>query len=157
MLTSFFIKGLIIGFSIAAPVGPIGVLTIKRTLTEGRTSGFVTAMGAAFADAAYGAVAGFGLVAISSFLLEQGFVIRLIGGLFLIYLGVKSFLSKPATKEAAVASKGLLNNFISTFFLTLTNPSTVFSFTAIFAGLGLASMTADYSSSMSIVVGVFAG
>lgn len=157
MTSEYLIKGFIIGFSIAAPVGPIGVLTIKRTLTEGRISGFVTGMGAAFADAAYGAVAGFGLVAISSFLISNEFVIKLIGGLFLCYLGVRLFRSKPATKEASVASKGLLNNFISTFFLTLTNPSTILSFIAIFAGLGLASTTADYFSSMAIVFGVFMG
>jgi threonine/homoserine/homoserine lactone efflux protein len=84
MTSDYLIKGFIIGFSIAAPVGPIGVLTIKRTLTEGRISGFVTGMGAAFADAAYGAVAGFGLIAISSFLISQEFVIKLIGGLFLL-------------------------------------------------------------------------
>jgi threonine/homoserine/homoserine lactone efflux protein len=157
MTSDYFIKGFFIGLSIAAPVGPIGVLTIKRTLIEGRLSGFVTGMGAAFADAAYGAVAGFGLIAISSFLISQEFAIKLIGGLFLVYLGIKSFLSKPATKEATVASKGLLNNFISTFFLTLTNPSTILSFIAIFAGLGLASSTADYSSSTAIVLGVFIG
>lgn len=157
MTSDYLIKGFIIGFSIAAPVGPIGVLTIKRTLTEGRVSGFATGMGAAFADAAYGAVAGFGLIAISSFLISQEFAIKLIGGLFLFYLGVKSFLGKPATNEAAVASKGLLNNCMSTFFLTLTNPSTILSFIAIFAGLGLASTTADYFSSMSIVSGVFMG
>ena len=157
MTSDYLIKGFIIGFSIAAPVGPIGVLTIKRTLTEGRISGFVTGIGAAFADAAYGAVAGFGLIAISSFLVSQEFAIKLIGGLFLFYLGVRSFLSKPATEEAAVASKGLLNNFVSTFFLTLTNPSTIVSFIAIFAGLGLASATANYFSSMAIVFGVFIG
>jgi threonine/homoserine/homoserine lactone efflux protein len=157
MTSDYLIKGFIIGFSIAAPVGPIGVLTIKRTLAEGRISGFVTGMGAALADSAYGAVAGFGLIAISSFLISQEFAIKLIGGLFLIYLGVRSFLSKPAAKEAIVASKGLLNNFISTFFLTLTNPSTILSFIAIFAGLGLASSTADYFSSTAIVIGVFIG
>ncbi len=157
MTSDYLIKGFIIGLSIAAPVGPIGVLTIKRTLTEGRISGFVTGMGAAFADATYGAVAGFGLIAISSFLMSQEFVIKLIGGLFLCYLGVRSLLSKPATEEATVASKGLLNNFISTFFLTLTNPSTILSFIAIFAGLGLASSTADNFSSTAIVFGVFIG
>ncbi len=157
MTSNYLLKGFIIGFSIAAPVGPIGVLTIKRTLTEGRISGFVTGMGAALADASYGAVAGFGLVAISSFLISQEFAIKLIGGLFLCYLGVQSFLSKPATKEATVASKGLLSNFVSTFFLTLTNPATILSFIAIFAGLGLASVTADYFSSIAIVCGVFMG
>ncbi len=157
MTSDYLIKGFLIGLSIAAPVGPIGVLTIKRTLTEGRISGFVTGMGAAFADAAYGAVAGFGLIAISSFLISHELVIKLIGGLFLFYLGVRSFLSKPATKEATDDSKGLLNNFISTFFLTLTNPSTILSFIAIFAGLGLASSSTDYFSSTAIVFGVFMG
>lgn len=157
MTTDYLLKGLIIGFSIAAPVGPIGVLTIKRTLTEGRLSGFVTGMGAAFADAAYGAIAGFGLITVSSFLISQEFAIKLIGGVFLLYLGTKSFLSKPPTKEAKVDSKGLFNNFVSTFFLTITNPSTILSFLAIFAGLGLASVKANYLSSMTLVLGVLIG
>ncbi len=154
---NYFLKGLFIGLSIAAPVGPIGLLTIKRTLAEGRISGFVTGMGAACADAAYGAVAGFGLLAISSFLIAQTFFIHLIGGLFLLYLGVKSFLSKPATQEARMYDKGLLNHFFSTFLLTLTNPSTILSFVTIFAALGLASNTANYTSSIAIVLGVFIG
>jgi threonine/homoserine/homoserine lactone efflux protein len=157
MTTDFLIKGLIIGFSVAAPVGPIGVLTIKRTLTEGRTSGFVTGMGAAMADAIYGAFAGFGLTAISAFLLTQEFWMKLVGGLFLIFLGVKFFISKPASKAANLDNKGLLNNFISTFFLTLTSPVTMLSFLAIFAGLGLGSTKADYFSSMTLVFGVFMG
>lgn len=141
----------------AAPVGPIGVLTIKRTLTEGRTSGFVTGMGAALADTVYGIVAGCGLTAISSFLLTQAFWMKLVGGLFLLFLGVKSFLSKPPEKDAPVAGKGLFYNFISTFFLTVTNPSTILSFLAIFAGLGLGSSEADYFASMVLVFGVFLG
>ena len=157
MNSDFLIKGLIIGFSVAAPVGPIGVLTIKRTLTEGRTSGFVTGMGAAMADAIYGAIAGFGLTAISSFLLTQAFWMKLVGGLFLIFLGVKFFMSQPATKAANLDNKGLLNNFISTFFLTLTSPVTMLSFLAIFAGLGLGATKADYISSMTLVSGVFLG
>jgi threonine/homoserine/homoserine lactone efflux protein len=156
-MTDYLIKGLIIGFSIAAPVGPIGVLTIKRTLTEGRISGFVTGMGAAMADTVYGIIAGFGLTAISSFLLTQEFWIKLIGGLFLLFLGVKSFVTKPASKAANVDSKGLLNNFISTFFLTITNPTTILSFLAIFAGLGLGTTKTDYSSSMTLVLGIFIG
>ncbi len=157
MTTDYLIKGLIIGFSIAAPVGPIGVLTIKRTLTEGRISGFVTGMGAAMADTVYGIIAGFGLTAISSFLLTQEFRIKLIGGLFLLFLGVKSFLTKPASKAANVDGKGLFNNFISTFFLTITNPTTILSFLAIFAGLGLGTTKTDYSSSMTLVLGIFIG
>ena len=157
MVINYFLKGLFIGLSIAAPVGPIGVLTIKRTLAEGRTSGFVTGMGAACADATYGAIAAFGILAVSSFLIAQAFLIHVIGGLFLVYLGVKSFLSKPATQAANTHEKGLFNHFVSTFFLTLTNPSTILSFVAIFAGLGLATAETNYFSSILIVAGVFMG
>lgn len=157
MTIEYFIKGLIIGFSVAAPVGPIGVLTIKRTLSDGRISGFTTGMGAAMADTVYGIIAGFGLTAVSSFLLTQEFWLRLIGGLFLLFLGIKSFLTKPASKAANVNSKGLFNNFISTFFLTVTNPTTILSFLAIFAGLGLGTTKTDYTSSMTLVLGVFIG
>jgi threonine/homoserine/homoserine lactone efflux protein len=157
MTTDYLIKGLIIGFSIAAPVGPIGVLTIKRTLTNGRTSGFVTGLGAAMADTVYGIVAAFGLTAISSFLLTQAIWIKLIGGLFLLYLGIKSFVTKPASKAASVNSKGLFHNFISTFFLTITNPATILSFVAIFAGLGLGTTNTNYTSSITMVIGIGAG
>lgn len=157
MTTDYLIKGLIIGFSIAAPVGPIGVLTIKRTLTNGRTSGFVTGLGAAMADTVYGIVAAFGLTAISSFLLTQAIWIKLIGGLFLLYLGIKSFVTKPASKAATVNSKGLFHNFISTFFLTITNPATILSFLAIFAGLGLGTTNTNYTSSITMVIGIGVG
>jgi threonine/homoserine/homoserine lactone efflux protein len=157
MPLDYLLKGIIIGFSIAAPVGPIGVLTIKRTLAEGRLSGFVTGMGAAMADAVYGFIAGFGLTVISAFLLTQAFWIKLIGGLFLLFLGVKSFLSKPASNAAKLDSKGLFSNFVSTFFLTLTSPVTILSFVAIFAGLGLGTTKTDYTSSLSLVFGIFLG
>ncbi len=157
MTIDYLIKGLIIGFSVAAPVGPIGVLTIKRTLTEGRAAGFVTGMGAAMADSVYGAIAGFGLTIVSSFLLTQEFWMKLIGGLFLLFLGIKSFLTKPASVAANVDSKGLLNNFVSTFFLTITNPATILSFLAIFAGLGIGTAKTDYLSSITLVIGVFIG
>lgn len=157
MTTDYLIKGFIIGFSIAAPVGPIGVLTIKRTLTEGRLSGFVTGMGAAMADTLYGVIAGFGLTVVSSFIMTQEFWMKLVGGLFLLFLGIKSFIAKPASTAANLDSKGLFSNFISTFFLTVTNPATILSFLAIFAGLGLGTTKTDYSSSISLVLGVFIG
>lgn len=157
MTLEYLIKGLIIGFSVAAPVGPIGVLTIKRTLTEGRVSGFVTGLGAAMADTLYGLIAGFGLTALSSFFLTQEFWMKLVGGFFLLFLGIKSFVIKPASKAASIDSKGLFNNFISTFFLTVTNPTTILSFIAIFAGIGLGSTKSDYISSISLVLGVFIG
>ncbi len=157
MTTEFLIKGFIIGFSVAAPVGPIGVLTIKRTLSEGRISGFVTGLGAALADTIYGLIAGFGLTAISSFLMSYQFWLQLVGGLFLMVIGIKSFSSQPANQAANVKSNGLAKNFFSTFILTITNPATILSFLAIFAGLGLANTNADSSSSMTLVLGVFIG
>jgi len=90
------LKGLLIGFSIAAPVGPIGVLCIRRTLAEGRLVGLVTGLGAATADAFYGFVAAFGLTFISTFLVSQQVWLRAIGGVFLLYLGIRTFLSRPA-------------------------------------------------------------
>ena len=157
MEITYLVKGFIIGLSVAAPVGPIGVLTIKRTLAEGRLSGFITGMGAACADAVYGAIAGFGLLAISSFLLAHGFIIQLAGGLFLSYLGLKSYFSKPATHEATAHAKGLFNKFMATFFLTLTNPATLLSFFAIFASVGLVSTTVSYLTSSAMVLGVWLG
>ncbi len=154
---NFLLRGLIIGFSIAAPVGPIGVLCIRRTLTEGRVSGFVSGLGAATADAIYGGIAGFGLAFISTFLVGQQLWLHLIGGAFLCYLGIKTLLAKPTEQEASAKGNGIIGNYASTFFLTLTNPMTIISFVAIFAGLGLANTSSDYASAGILVLGVFMG
>lgn len=155
MEVPIFFKGLILGFSIAAPVGPIGVLCIRRTLAEGRLHGLVSGLGAATADGFYGLVAGFGLTAISGLLVEQKTWLALIGGLYLVYLGLKSLLAKP--KEAAQNQTGttLRGAYFSTFMLTLTNPVTMLSFVAIFAGLGL--VAGNYASAAALVGGVFLG
>ena len=154
---SLILRGLLIGFSIAAPVGPIGVLCIRRTLTDGRSAGLISGLGAATADAIYGCVAGFGLTLVSTFLVSQQTWIRLIGGAFLCYLGIKTLISKPATEPTEGKRKGLLGAYASTFFLTLTNPMTILSFAAIFAGLGLASQNPNYSTAGLLVLGVFVG
>lgn len=153
----FFLRGLIVGFSIAAPVGPIGVLCIRRALAEGHASGFVSGLGAATADAIYGCVAGFGLTIISSLLITQQGWLRLIGGAFLCYLGLKTFLARPAEEAASAKGSGLLGAYASTLFLTLTNPMTILSFAAIFAGLGAASAGGNYLSAGVLVLGVFIG
>ena len=152
-----FLRGLLIGISIAAPVGPIGVLCIRRTLAEGRLSGFVSGMGAASADAIYGIIAGFGLTFISGFLVAQQDWLRLFGGIFLCFLGIRTFLSTPSDDAVQAKSRGLLGNYFSIFFLTLTNPMTILSFAAIFAGLGLAASPGDYLSASLLVLGVFSG
>ena len=156
---NFLLKGLILGFAIAAPVGPIGVLCIRRTLADGKMNGFFSGLGAATADMFYGAVAAFGLTAIQSFLYGWQFWLRLIGGLFLFYLGVQTFASKPAESAAQVKESrgGLFGAYLSTVFLTLTNPATIISFTVIFAGLGFARTGGNYTSASFLVLGVFLG
>jgi len=153
----FLIKGIIIGFSIAAPVGPIGVLCIRRTLTEGRLSGFLSGLGAATADASYGMMAGFGLASISNFLIGQQIWLRIIGGIFLLYLGIKMFITKPSDEEVSSKRHGLIGSYISAFFLTIVNPMTIISFAAVFAGLGIGTIQTDYFSSLILVMGVFVG
>lgn len=157
MYTAFLLRGLVIGFSIAAPVGPIGVLCIRRTLAHGRLPGLVSGLGAASADALYGTVAGFGLTVVSRFLIDQQETLRLAGGLFLCYLGLRTLLALPAEQAATGQGHGLLNAFASTFFLTLTNPMTILAFGAIFAGLGLAETGGDYGAAGTLVTGVFLG
>lgn len=153
----FLLRGLVIGFSIAAPVGPIGVLCIRRTLADGRIFGLVSGLGAATADVLYGSIAAFGLTFISSFLIRQQTGLRLIGGAFLIFLGVKTLLSRPAEQAAKAGGSSLAGAYGSTFVLTLTNPMTILSFAAIFAGLGLAGPRGDFGAAGVLVLGVFLG
>ncbi len=169
MPLDLFFKGLILGFSIAAPVGPIGVLCIRRTLAEGRAVRFVSGLGAATADGFYGAVAAFGLTLISNFLLGQTLWLRLIGGGFLIYLGIATFIAKPAEAartEAVTKARlwdgpaaRLVGAYLSMVGLTLTNPATILSFAVIFAGVigAPASTGAGPASAGVLVAGVFGG
>jgi threonine/homoserine/homoserine lactone efflux protein len=155
---SLFLKGLILGFSIAAPVGPIGLLCIQRTLAQGRASGFVSGMGAATADGFYGSVAAFGLTAISTFLLRFSTPIRIVGGCFLLFLAARAFVRRPAQDAAGARSTSSLSKaYASTVFLTLTNPATILSFVAVFAGFGIVSAERDYLKSSLLVAGVFLG
>lgn len=146
-----------VGFSIAAPVGPIGALTIRRTLAQGRLMGFLTGLGAATADAVYGAVAAFGLTLVTDALLAQQLWLHLGGGLFLLYLGIRTYRARPAPVEQTPAASGLLAAYASTFLLTLANPATILSFVAIFAGLGAAGTGGDYVLAGIFVLGVFLG
>lgn len=152
-----FVKGLVLGFSIAAPVGPIGVLCIRRTLAKGLLTGFMSGLGTATADALYGCIAAFGITAISGFLVGNQFYLRLLGGLFLLYLGYTTFRSIPSEVAAKIGNKGLTGAYVSAFFLTMTNPMTILSFAAIFAGLGVGTIGGDHILAGWLVLGVFIG
>lgn len=153
-----FVKGLVIGVAIAAPVGPIGLLCIQRTLAHGRAAGLASGLGAATADAVYGAVAAAGLSATTSALVAGQGWLRLVGGLFLCYLGARTLLSRPAEQPASpagAAAGGVFGAYATALVLTLTNPLTILSFAAIFAGLGV---TASGQRGASVLIaGVFLG
>jgi len=151
---SLFLRSFIIGISIAAPVGPIGVLCIRRTLSHGKLAGFLSGLGAASADMLYGAIAAFGLTVITNLLVENAFWLQVIGGMFLLYLGIKTFIEKPAVHVSGPAQGGYFSMYLSTFFLTITNPITILSFAAIFAGTLLGE---KINQPLVMVAGVFIG
>lgn len=158
MELNFFVKGIILGFAIAAPVGPIGILCIRKTLQYGRWSGLFSGLGAAMADTLYGIVAAFGITLISGFLFACQFWLHVIGGGFLLYLGWKTFFAKPKEEGNGITHKTLMKDFLSTFVLTMTNPMTILSYLAIFAALGLpAKMDGNHFNAAWLVVGVFLG
>ena len=157
MDVSFYLRGLVIGFSIAAVVGPIGVLCIQRSMQKGFRFGLVTGMGAATADGIYGGIAAFGLTLISGFLVHQQTWIRLLGGLFLVYLGVRAALARPAERAAQSRGNNFLAAYTSTLLLTLTNPLTILSFAAVFAGLGVGVSEKGGLAAVLVTLGVFSG
>ena len=153
------LKAFIIGLSIAAPVGPIGVLCIRRTLVFGRRVGFVSGLGAATADAFYGAVAAFGLTVVFRFFVQNARPLHLIGGVLLLVIGIRTMVTRrDLVAEAEVPPRGpaLLPAYVSTLFLTITNPMTIISFAAVFAVIAPAGGL-DYRSAAVTVVGVFFG
>ncbi len=158
-LLILFLKGLGVGLAVAAPVGPVGVLCVRRTLDHGPWVGLVSGLGAAGADACYGAVAGFGLTAVAGLLIDFQDHLRLLGGAFLIFMGGRLLVRGPLKDDATVAADQthLARAFGSCFLLTLTNPATIIAFVAIFAGLGLIGEAADYVAATSLVAGVFVG
>lgn len=157
MMDNLWLRGFILGLSIAAPVGPIGVLCIRRTLSDGQIAGLVSGLGAATADGVYGAIAGFGLTMLSGLIVQHLTWLQLAGGVFLCYLGIKTLLKKPVKTKVKDQKTGWLGAYASAFILTLTNPMTILSFAAVFASAGLSSATNYYLDTVTLILGVFAG
>lgn len=152
-----FGKAAMVGLSIAAPVGPIGLLCMQRTLLQGPRAGFVCGLGAATADAIYGAIGAFGLTAITHLFTSLSTPLTLFGGLFLAWLGFQLLRTKPVAGSSDGSTKSsALNAYLSTLALTLTNPMTILSFLAIFAALSDTDVLAPRSASL-MVLGVFFG
>ncbi len=152
------LRGFVIGLAIAAPVGPIALLCMQRTLAHGRAAGLLSGLGAATADAAYGAVAAFSLTIVSQALLQDRTWIQLIGGALLLLLGLRILMAPPPLPDAhAVRARSLGKNYASTALLTLANPATILSFAAIFAALGLSTAAHTTAAATLMVLGVFLG
>lgn len=157
----YLLKGLGCGFAIAAPVGPVGVICVRRTLVNGRRAGLVAGLGAAIADMLYGAIAAFSLTLVSNWLIEHEHPIRLVGGALLIVFGVRILRRLAAAPtEAALAGDEAFRPgqaFGSTFLLTVTNPITIVAFLGIFAAVGIGNIGDSIWYRVSLVAGVFAG
>ncbi len=154
---TFFLRGLAVGFTVAAAIGPISLLTIRRTIAHGRGYGLVSGLGVAAADASYGAVAAFGMTAVTSVLVGGRTVLALVGGAFLVWLAIHTIRARPPEAVATdpAGRPGLVGGFLSIYGLTMTNPMTILSFAAIFAGLGLAGRGGLEAALLTL--GVFVG
>jgi len=158
VLLTLFVKGILIGFLIAAPVGPIGILCIRRSLSGNYVLGFVTGLGAALADTVYGAIAGFSLAGIADFITANNFYLRLFGGALLAWIGFSIFRAPPRkTTLEKVEDENTFNAFTSAFFLTISNPITLLVFAAAFAAMGISPVNDSLTQASILVAGVFVG
>jgi threonine/homoserine/homoserine lactone efflux protein len=149
------LRGIAAGLAISAPVGPVNVLCVSRTLSKGKVAGIVSGFGAACADSIYGAIAGFSISFVIQFLIRELFWIRLFGGIVLIGIGILYFYKKPKSLEQE-KKESAHSDFVTTFLLTLTNPTTVLSFLAVLAALRMGQHRAGWLT-LVLVAGIFCG
>jgi threonine/homoserine/homoserine lactone efflux protein len=153
----YFLQGILIGLIVAVPVGPLGLLCINRSLMLGALPGLVSGMGVATADALAAGIAALGISLISDFLIAQQFLLRLIGGVFLCVLGYRIYRIRTPGRVPTISANGLLGAFATTFFLTFSNPVTILSFIAIYAGWHVPSLHGHYLAAALLMTGVFIG
>lgn len=152
-----FLKGTVIGLLIAVPVGPVGVLCVHRVITKGKFAGFISGMGAAVADGMYGIVVAFGLTLISNFLIDNRFLIQIFGGIFIIFVGIKIFVTRPVEEIEDNVPNTLFRDFFSTFAVTITNPMTIMGFLAAFAVFDLVNPNRSSFDAWILVSGIISG
>lgn len=158
MAWEWLFKGVLLGLAIAAPLGPIGIYCIQKTLSSGFKSGLFSGLGAATADAIYGSIAGLGLSSFISYLMGYKALFQGLGGLFICYLGIKFFINTPQVHlQKQPVQKSSLNSYTVTFLLTLSNPVTIVSFLGIFSVSGVVSSSAGSKAIPLLVGGVFLG
>ena len=157
MSTSLLLQGILMGLVVAVPVGPLGLLCINRSLAMGPTYGLFSGLGVATADALAAAIAALSIALVSGFLIEYQLILRLIGGAFLCYLGYTIYMTEPVTHAPIKDINGLVGAYATTFFLTFSNPVTILSFVAIYAGWHVPSLAGQYVAAATLTIGVFIG
>lgn len=156
-METLFIKGALLGFAMAAPVGPVGLMTIRTSISRGRVAGLIMALAVATGDAMYGAVAAFGLTFISDPIMQYRSQIQFFGGILLLLMAVHIYRTRFSGKKTIVKDKSKSRIFTTTLIFTLSNPSNIFSFAAAFAALNMANQTSSRVGASMIVAGVFIG
>ena len=155
---TLFLRGVAIGFAIAAPIGPVGILCIRKALADGRLAAFVAGLGAAFADTIFGGIAAFGVGAVMSFIDGQMMILKIVGGIFMVWLGVHTWRSAAIVVEAEPGKgPGMLRDFLSTLVITITNPGTIFGVAGVFAALGPMGRPQVGLATALLVAGIFTG
>lgn len=157
MSIHLLIEGILIGLVVAVPVGPLGLLCINRALMLGPVCGLCSGLGVATADAIAAGIAALGITLVSGFLVDHQVLLRLIGGVFLCYLGYKIYRTEAVSRAPINSVNGLLSAFTTTFFLTLSNPVTILSFVAIYAGWHVPALHGRCVAAATLTAGVFTG
>ncbi|AVM74705.1 LysE family translocator [Magnetospirillum gryphiswaldense] len=155
-----YLRGIAIGFAIAAPIGPVGLLCIRKALADGRIAAFVAGLGAAMADTFFGAVVGLGLGVVSEFIHGHTHVLKIVGGLFMLGLGLHTWRAAAASLEAppeGVRGPGMARDFLSTFVITISNPGTILGVVGVFAALGASAQATTVATQLQLVAGIFTG
>lgn len=157
MEIAFYVKGIAVGFVLCAPLGPVGVLCLERTVSAGRLAGFFSILGAAVVDGFYGLVAGFGMNAIGTFLNEGRFWFQLFGGVVLVAVGVRLYISSPASRPSRTPGRSLLDAFLATAALMLSNPLPILVISAALSALTTGRLGNGFPDVPQFAIGLFLG
>jgi threonine/homoserine/homoserine lactone efflux protein len=152
-----FVRGSLVGFALAAPVGPVAVLCIRRALARGRLQAFIAGLGAALADMLFGAVAGLGVTVISAFVMNYQIIIGLVGGLLVLALGVSTYRSPIVMSDGFIVVKSLRRDFAAAFTMAITNPATMVAAAGVFAAFGPVDVHTSPTTALWLVLGVLIG
>ncbi len=157
MALVYLLKGFLIGFCLPIPIGPVGILCIRRTLTYGMLYGFLTGLSAAVSDMMYSIVAAYGITLVSDFIAKYQNEIRVVGGVVLLVLGYRTFRPHPVKVATAKPATAPALAFFSTFLVTFTNPMALFAFVAVFALVGIQDLVHNQTAAALFVAGIFIG